>query len=166
MLNLQALTTLLSKENFSKPIPIEKIDELLLFAQAQSYRPCPSWLGKFSFITYNKLPSGLARINSAIETYSGVSFNAWFLQKYDTGSYVAPHRDPKNNLHFTYIIPFGNWTGGYSITAGVSEATRWEPGQVYFQRCTIDNMQGPRHSVTEITSGTRYAFIGNIIQKA
>ena len=163
MPNLEVLTTLLSKRNYSRSIPIEKLDQLLLFAQAQSYRPCPPWLGKFSFITYNKLPPELARINTAIETYSGVSFNAWFLQKYDKGSYVAPHRDPKNNLHFTYIIPFGSWSGGVSVTEDFR--SRWEPGQVYFQRCTINNVQGPRHSVTEITSGTRYAFIGNIIQR-
>lgn len=152
--------------NFFVPSPL-----LVSEASTINYKPCPSWLGQFQIKMYGeaygrnhgKLPPALRAL--ALDLTKLVpeqQFTTCFVQKYKQGSFVSPHRDPKNNIGYTLIALFGSWIGGKTIVENVEYETA--PGTVCKLPCTFNGYQGPRHSVTEITSGIRYALILNTIE--
>lgn len=81
----------------------------------------PPWLGNFSFGAYgpaysksvDKLPRGVIEFCKAIasDCVPDQKFNTIFIQKYEVGEFVRPHRDPKNNIGKTIIAIFGEFTG-------------------------------------------------------
>lgn len=145
---------------------------LLRSAETAKYRPCPEWLGNFDFkvidlknIEESDVPKGLLKIASKLAGLldTDQQFNTIFLQRYKEGSRVKPHIDPRNNKGHTIIAVFGDFEGGISTIDGKEE--KLNAGDVIIQQCTIGYGLGPRHSVSEITKGTRYALILNTIIK-
>lgn len=134
------------------------------------YRPVPEWLGTFSFVTYNrlcKMPAALKRMVEYMEEidevlFGGQAWNTFFVQRYREGEYVAEHRDPQNNVGHTMIAIFGDFEGAVS-TVG-DETFQLEAGDILRLPCTINGRQGPKHSVTPVTKGTRYALVMNTIK--
>lgn len=137
-------------------------------------RPVPKWLGDFTFEirgkaygrSFSALDIKLQKLHEDITRAAELTFpfTTWFLQRYDTGTQVLRHRDPRNNIHATYIAVYGDFEGGIT--------TIWDPDEKQYQlkagdvgilRCTKNGIQGPYHSVSRITKGTRYTFIGNCI---
>jgi len=150
----------------------QDLKELEVEALGQKLRPVPSWLGDFHFKVYGqvynrdqgRLPPLLRQ--AAIELIErfqlGIRFNAAFLQRYDTGTSVKEHRDPANNLHRTIIAPFGTYTGGNLVVENKIVSTL-VPGAAVCLPCTVDGQRGPKHHLTKIETGTRWALILNHI---
>ena len=143
-------------------------------AEDTPLRPCPKWLGNFSFRQWGgkhpdpfPFPAGLAELVPTLEALvPAQKFNTVFLQRYERGQAVYEHRDPKNNLGHTVIGLFGEWTGGTSIISfGDDDVNTFDlqPGNALVMACTIDGKQGPLHSVSPVLSGTRWALILNTI---
>ncbi len=86
-------------------------------------------------------------------------FNTVFLQRYLIGGQVLPHRDPKNNIGYTIISTFGTWRE--ACTHVNEESFILEDSDVAVLPCTINGLQGPRHYMTPVQSGIRYALILN-----
>jgi hypothetical protein len=138
---------------------------LLLAAQQVRMTQSPGFLGNFQF-RYWKWPAPLPKdFNEVAKRLADLvpdqELNTFFLQRYPTGSYVKKHRDPKNNVSHTVIALFGNYRGAVNEFDGKSYYT--EPGDVIVAPCTINGIQGPWHSVSEVESGVRWALIGNTI---
>jgi len=139
-------------------------------ARGLPLRPCPKWLGNFSFRmwggnTPDPVPFAVELADLVLQLEAqvpGQQFNTVFLQRYTRGQEVYSHRDPKNNLGHTVIGTFGEWTGAETRT---EEGVRFRmaPGDVTVLPCTIDGVQGPRHSVSPVLSGTRWALILNTV---
>jgi hypothetical protein len=133
------------------------------------YRPVPEWLGSFSFVTYDriaKMPKVMqqyvAHMMDIDDTlFGGQAWNTFFVQRYREGEYVAEHRDPQNNVGHTLIAVFGNFEGAVS-TVG-DETFQLGAGDILRLPCTINGRQGPKHSVSPVTKGTRYALVMNTI---
>ncbi len=151
------------KRNF---LPEGDIRLLQEEAEKISYRPCPVWLGNFTFRTYDK-KSGPPSENvlyvaqKLTDLVEDQTFNVVFLQKYEEGQEVYSHWDPRNNVGHTIIVPFGNFEGATHTIDG--EEVKVEPGDVLIQQCTIGYSMGPKHSVSAVESGTRFALILNTI---
>ena len=139
-------------------------------ASAQDFKPVPRWLGNFSFKmfgkayrrNYGRTPEPLR--TAAVELASlrpQQVFTTVFLQRYTVGQQVLAHRDPRNNVGVTVIGVFGDFTGAVSHVG--NESLQLNSGDVLVLPCTINGVQGPRHSVSPVTSGTRYALILNTI---
>lgn len=131
-------------------------------------RAVPNWLGTFQFrpyykSTYLKHPvlGGVATRLAAL--VPDQTFNTAFLQRYETGSCVRPHRDPRNNVGFTVIAVAGEFTGAETKVSCPPGRLHLRSGDVLVMPCTIDGVQGPWHEVSEVTSGTRHALILNTI---
>jgi len=146
------------------------LDDFVLFAKDWKYRRCPKWLGNFSMIKFDlkqakkeNIPPVVLRIAEKVLGVIEIkqNFNTIFIQKYEPGQYVKPHYDPRNNVGHTVIIPFGEFEGGVSTVN--SESFLLKPGNILIQQCTIGYSIGPRHSISAIESGTRYALIFNTI---
>lgn len=132
------------------------------------WRRVPKWLGNFEFCIYTKkdnpLPTSLVQIASKLSNLvPEQKFNTVFFQKYEKGSFVKPHRDPKNNVGYTVIGVFGNFEGAQSHVG--KQRLNLKAGDVLVQRCTIDNLIRPVHRVSKVTRGTRYAIILNTIKR-
>ncbi len=129
----------------------------------------PSWLGNFKLKQYlrNKIPKKLEHIVQKMELLvPDQRFNTVFFQTYTAGDRVNVHRDPKNNVGKTVIAIFGSFDGGYTTIHdddGTSSDFKLYDGDVLVLDCTMYGKQGPRHEVSEITSGCRYAVILNTI---
>lgn len=144
-----------------------------------NYRPCPHWLGDFSFQGYpfpgqrsrwyrKELPPlARAEAQTLAQLVPNQVFNTVFIQRYEDGQNVFKHRDPRNNVGHTVIATYGDYS--------CPPVTRlWSPdhsfqqqaGDVLVLPCTIDNRQGPYHEVTWMrpSTGTRYAIILNTIR--
>lgn len=142
--------------------------------EASLQKSVPSWLGTFTFkCSYNnsfrtkKLEELLKRMERLVPNQK---FNTMFLQKYETGAFVAEHRDPRNNVGYTIIAVAGQFTGATTRIMPTfreqdEEEFTMESGDAAILRCTIDGIQGPRHSVSPVLSGTRYALILNTIER-
>lgn len=139
-------------------------------AVKEQLRPCPPWLGNFHFKIYGeaygryygKLPLNLRHAAEHMEKLTPDEFfNAAFLQRYQQGESVYPHRDPANNLNCTLIGLFGSWEGATLTVDGKD----YHPvaGDVVQLRCTINGVRGPVHQVSPVTKGTRWALILNTI---
>ena len=135
------------------------------------FRSVPSWLGNFKFKifgqTYGK-DHGLPPLPILIQARKLRSlvpeqkFNTIFLQKYEVGAQVLPHRDPKNNTGHTIIGVFGEFTG--AKTKVDTQEYQLYSGDVMILPCTIGSIQGPQHQVSAVESGTRFALILNTIE--
>lgn len=157
-------------------------DDILATLESEAakikYRPCPNWLGNFQFKIYNEKESPSeelmvvaksilkeleerSKAATPIQEAGKQIFNTIFVQKYESGEFVKPHRDPRSNVGYTVIIPFGEYTGGKHLIEG--KEAEVNPGDVLIMPCTIGYSMGPRHSLSEIESGTRYALIFNTI---
>lgn len=157
MKKFEVVKNLLTKDD------LELLLDSVLFIR---FRPCPKWLGNFQFKVYDKNtdppPKEIIQIaNKVIGLVDNQKFNTIFLQKYEYGEYVKPHIDPRNNVGKTIIVPFGEYTGGLSIIEG--ETIDVSPGDVLVQDCTNGYSMGPKHSVSKIESGMRFALILNSI---
>lgn len=146
---------------------------------AISLKQCPSWLGDFSFKTYGEcygrthgpLPDALRRISRvmiATADAESIPWNAAFLQRYNKGEQVKPHRDPENNLDSTLIFTFGSWTGATTAVEDPSDHHGYKHHRMVRNEmmqlpCTLYGRRGPRHYVSPVISGTRYALILNWI---
>lgn len=131
-----------------------------------SYRPCPAWLGNFQFKIYDKdseLPSKeiISVAEKLTELVDDQTFNTVFIQKYEKGQEVFPHWDPRTNVGYTVIAPFGEFEGATHTID--EEEVRVNPGDVLVQQCTIGYSMGPKHSVSAVEKGTRFALILNTI---
>ena len=140
-------------------------------AEAMSFRPVPSWLGTFHFKTFGNVygrhqgqlhPLLRAQALRMSALVPEIDFNAVFLQRYRVGEYVAPHRDPANNLLCTLIGVFGRFEGATTIIGSTQFVLK--TGDVCMLPCTIDGVRGPTHQVTPVTAGTRWSLILNCIR--
>jgi len=135
---------------------------------AYGTRAVPSWLGTFKFKPYYKstyvkhpvLGDIAARLATLVPSQV---FNTAFLQKYEAGSFVRPHRDPRNNVGFTIIAIAGEFTGAETRLDCSPGRFYLKSGDVLVMPCTVDGAQGPLHEVSPVLSGTRYALILNTI---
>lgn len=140
-------------------------------ALGEILRPVPNWLGTFKFKIYGEcygrkqglLPPELkAAAIKLIDLFApGTRFNAAFLQCYPTGSEIHEHRDPANNINCTIVAPFGTFTGGNLIIGNKTQDLS-VGGAILFPT-TVNGKQGPKHRLTKIKSGTRWALILNQI---
>jgi len=141
------------------------------WAEELRYRPVPSWLGNFTFHVFGRsngkdcgpAPEAILVILRRIGTLvPGQTWTTIFAQKYETGNYVKSHRDPRNNVGKTLISVVGTFTGAETTVDGVQlTMTR---GDVLELDCTINGVQGPRHAVSPVLSGVRYAAILNTLE--
>lgn len=131
-------------------------------------RAVPSWLGTFKFRPYykNSYVNHLS-LGPIAKRLSGLvpaqMFNTAFLQRYDVGSRVHAHRDPRNNVGFTIIAIAGEFTGAETALSCPPGRLLLKSGDVLVMPCTIDGLQGPQHEVSTVLTGTRYALILNTI---
>jgi hypothetical protein len=151
------------KRNF---LPQSDLDILLKEAEEVTYRPCPGWLGNFNFKVYDKRsgpPStGILYVAEKLtDLVDEQTFNTVFLQKYEAGEFVREHQDPRNNVGDTIIACFGDFDGATHTIDG--EEVQVFPGDVLVQQCTVGYSMGPKHSVSEVIDGVRYALILNTI---
>ncbi len=146
-------------------------DELVGFASSLEYRPVPPWLGDFDFVIFGfaygrhhgRLPPSVKAIATLMERLAPPQlFTTCFIQRYRVGEKVLSHRDPKNNLHNTVVGVFGCFTGARSIHDG--NPYQLLSGDVAVQPCTVDGVQGARHSVEPVLSGERFALILNTLK--
>lgn len=140
-------------------------DSMVNVFKSWKWRPVPTWLGNFQFSMF----SNLRKVPAEAELLFGIlsllvpeqKFNTLFVQKYEVGQQVLPHRDPKNNYGATIIAYFGIWTGGETTIEG--EKIQPKHRDVVIQRCNYENLPRPLHEVSPIISGTKYSFILNTI---
>lgn len=138
--------------------------------QQLSYRPVQAYQGAYSRINYgehhgrnNVFPDGLKPIADAMaQAVPDQDFNAAFIQRYDVGDFVAPHRDPRTNTGYTLILVLGQFEGAISTIEGY-EPFQLKQTDMLKLECTINGKQGPLHSVSPVTEGIRYALILNTI---
>jgi hypothetical protein len=141
---------------------------------ALKLRPCPKWLGDFRFAYWslngvNALPFPKALLPLVVRLDALVPaqvFDTVFVQKYEQGESVKPHRDPKSNTGHTVVGIFGEFEGATVAVESVPEDRAYtvRPGDAYVLPCTINGVQGPRHRVTPVTYGVRYALILNTME--
>lgn len=134
--------------------------------------PAPRWLGRFSLRYWKQanweevlrhVPSVVAVLTRRLATLvPDQQFNTLFLQRYEVGDFVAPHRDPVSNVGCTVISVCGDFEGAKSTVAGISFSLA--PGDVLVQCCTVSGVQGPWHEVSPVARGVRYAVILNTVQ--
>ncbi len=145
---------------FNPELQIKIVEEL----RKIPYRKSPSFLGKFDYYKvtdFSTLPPFIGGIINPLKRLSPKqTFNTIFLQRYLDNSFVKCHRDPKNNVGKTIIAPFGDFKGALSTHGEMNYKAN--SGDVVIQDCTIDGVQGERHSVGTIT-GERYCVILNTI---
>lgn len=137
---------------------------------AIKFRPCPKWLGNFRFAMYRegieKLPVFRIQLGaSRLRRYlpNNQTHNTLFIQKYEKGEEVKPHRDPKNNRGYTAITVFGNFEGAETIIEG-NQRIQMHSGDVLVLRCNHNGLPRPLHRVSPVTKGIRYALIINQIE--
>ena len=137
-------------------------------ARGVPLRPAPRWLGNFSFRVWgggtpDPVPFPVELADLVVQLQQQVAsqqFNTVYLQRYDRGHQVLEHRDPKNNLGYTVIGTFGTWEGATtSVREPENLSFRMGAGDVAVLPCTLNGKQGPRHSVSRVTYGTRWALI-------
>lgn len=134
-----------------------------------AYRSAPHFLGNFRAAMYGDVYGRKVAIPSRLQPYfdkfaalvPNQKFNVLFVQKYPTGASVKPHKDPKNNTGKTIVFVCGGFTG--ATTTVENKTFQLVRGDCLIQDCSINGKQGPRHQVSEVLSGTRYAFILNTI---
>lgn len=147
-------------------LTVEEQQLIVEVATNSTFKAVPTWLGNFAFRCYYNNSIQHTRLNKVVERLASLKpeqkFNTVFLQRYRVGAWVGEHRDPKNNVGVTIIGIAGEFTGAISKCAGQRDY-QLLPGDVAIQPCTIEGVQGPRHSVTPVLSGTRYALILNTI---
>lgn len=148
----------------------EECDRVLWQSVWTKFRPVPKWLGNFNFCIFGeeegkkvaKLPVTLKPlIKKLADLVPNQDFNTVFLQKYEKGQFVKPHRDPRNNLGHTVIGVFGEFEGAESVIG--RKRLQLLKGDALVQRCNLDGLPRPLHRVSEVTEGTRYALILNTI---
>lgn len=144
------------------------------------YRPVPAWLGDFEFKLYGtaygrdhgKAPDEIeVEAQKLAALVPGQQWTTTFIQRYHPGSGVKPHRDPRNNLGFTVIGLYGDFTPTWFTVRqpdGSDLTLEQAPGDVLVLPCTIEGVQGPLHSMGWSTTvnplkGPRYAIILNTI---
>lgn len=92
-----------------------------------------------------------------------VGFTTVFVQRYDRGDFVAPHVDPPDNLHSTLILSLGDYAGPLH-TIGTDSPIFVPPGSMLRLPCRVGAVRGPRHSVSRVEAGVRWAVILNKIE--
>ena len=150
---------------------------LEVWAATLTYRPVPAWLGNFSFRlfgeaygkTHGLLPQDIREL---VDRMMGVvpdqKFTTVFVQRYREGELVRPHRDPRDNVGYTLIAVLGDFEGAetkiYGDDDDGSTKIQLRRGDLFRLPCTIGGVQGPKHEVSAVTRGTRYALILNTIE--
>lgn len=152
---------------------------LLQELSALRYRKAPSFLGNFSFQAFGKgyknktsghIRKEAIRLSRLVPTQT---FTNVFVQKYEAGQNVKPHRDPKNNTGHTIISIYGSFHPTPLNKVWYSKGKKSEnffvhEGEALVLPCTISGQQGPWHSMSwePWATGTRYAIILNTIEKS
>ena len=149
--------------------------ELVRTLEGLSYRPAPDWLGNFQMAIFGRAygrscgspPELILREITELGSIVDQRWTTAFVQRYTPGQCVRPHRDPKNNIGYSVVGLYGDFTptrlrvGEHWFVQG--------PGDVFVLPCTISGKQGPEHEVLwesglVMPSGTRYAIILNTIR--
>lgn len=155
----------------------EELDKLLRAARKQipQLRGSPLWLGDFQMQKWEldtaQIPGALVPFVAKLASVAPPPFpyNYVFLQRYEVGEGVRWHRDPRNNLWGTLIAPFGEYTGAETSIRyqpeEEAETCQVLPGTALWLPCTVSGRQGPHHSVSNVTSGERWALILNTIHR-
>lgn len=143
-----------------------------------SLRGSPRWLGSFSLAIWGHYRSvarpltpplqGLTvRMIEAAKAANWAmpedGFTTVFVQRYDRGDFVAPHLDPSDNLHSTLILSLGDYAGPLH-TIGTDSPVSLPPGSMLRLPCRVGAVWGPRHSVSRVEAGVRWAIILNKIE--
>jgi hypothetical protein len=136
-------------------------------------REVPRWLGDFKFSVFG--PTGKARKSLPYRVREFMDelallcpeqdFNTAFVQRYDVGTSVKPHRDPRNNVGYTVIAVLGEFEGATTRLHLEPEHVTFtlKSGDILVLPCTINGVQGCIHEVSPVLSGTRYAVILNTV---
>lgn len=130
---------------------------------------CPAFLGNFGYEMYRAPRMVPIYLRDACKKLAALvpeqRFNTIFIQSYAPGTSVNRHRDPRSNIGYTIIAPFGLYEGAESTVELPGEVVKYtaRPGQAVIQACTINGVQGPYHSVAEIKSSYRFAIILNTL---
>lgn len=145
---------------------------LLAILGALVYRPVPLWLGHFEFKLFGTAygrdygpppPEIAAEVTRLAALVPGQMWTTTFIQRYLPGVNVRSHRDPKNNVGYTVIGLYGDFTPTRLTVAG--QEYEQHPGSAWVLPCTIAGVQGPLHRMEwpEGAKGIRYAIILNTI---
>lgn len=141
-------------------------------------RDAPRWLGSFNLAIWGHyrrvarpLPPALRELTTCMIDGAKAAnwempeegFTTVFVQRYDRGDFVAPHVDPLDNLHSTLILSLGDYTGPLH-TIGTDSPIFIPPGSMLRLPCRVGAVRGPRHSVSPIEAGVRWAIILNKIE--
>jgi hypothetical protein len=141
-------------------------------------RDAVPWLGQFSMSTWGNYRGRGRPVPAILHTICTQMIQAavqwgWdlprpgyttvFVQRYEPGSSVSPHRDPADNLHSTLILSLGDYEGPQHTIERETFAVR--PGAVLRLPCSQGGVRGPRHSVSPVTRGVRWAVILNQIER-
>lgn len=138
-------------------------------------RDVPGWLGNFQFTVYSESTKTLRKeayrfkefvVDRLAMLKPEQDFNTVFFQRYETGTFVKPHRDPASNIGHTIIAILGEFEGAVTtLRLDTGDVTfRLAAGDVLVLPCTIDGVRGCVHEVSPVLSGTRYAVILNTIE--
>lgn len=169
---------------------VQTSTELLDALNSLSLRAAPGFLGDFDYQQYKVQPGVRTALPEVIrdefiklEKLVPVQiFNTWFIQKYNPGQGVLPHRDPKNNVGYTILGLYGrDWETRLEVKEEKYVDDPWGrkhldlvkykqfPGDVFILPCTIHGIQGSTHQMTwpQVpdfdTQGTRWALICSTI---
>jgi hypothetical protein len=137
------------------------------------WQRCPKWLGNFASRPYGeisgksfgRLPRDIKMMTDRMAALvPGQHFTTAFIQKYEVGQGVKPHRDPKSNLGYTVLGAFGEWEGAETVLEKHRFTLR--SGDALVQRCYIKSRRRPLHRVSEVTKGIKYSLIINTISQS
>lgn len=154
---------------YLSPLRAGSNPDLLDELSCVSYRRSPPFLGAFGFRMYKPMRAALSwtaiwgEVAHLAQAVPDQLFNTVFFQRYEPGQNVLPHRDPMNNVGYTVIGLYGEFTPT-QLRVDRDWFTQ-ESGQVWVLPCTLNGVQGPQHEMRwEPNSiGTRYAIILNTI---
>ena len=151
-------------------------NDLYLQLEGMAFLPSPSFLGDFGYRSFGVINgANRGKTTGAIRQEAirlarfvpNQKFTTVFVQKYEAGQHVRPHRDPRNNTGSTVIGVYGNFdyapvTKVWMPREGIDTLAA-EAGDVVVLPCTLNGVQGPWHSVTwdPWATGIRYCIILN-----
>lgn len=131
-------------------------------------RKSPRFLGQFAYKQFSRtMPRELTTLRHVVSELKSLvpdqQFNTLFIQRYLPNQGVNTHRDPRNNIGHTVIGLFGSdWVTNFKVS---NQNYTQYPGEAYVLPCTINNIQGPPHSMNWISgNGIRWAVILNTIE--
>lgn len=141
------------------------LNDLEILADKAKYSLCSNWLGDYETSLYaleNMSPFEIPHVFTKLAKVvlplveTDQQYNNIMLQRHVEGTVVRPHFDPRDVKGYAIVIPFGIYEGGSIIIDG--EEVEVNPGDVLLRQATKGFTMGPRHSISAVESGTRYAL--------